>query len=41
VLGHEECGAVRAVFDKNTKDVESIAALIQPAVSLVMNSQVS
>lgn len=38
VLGHEECGAVRAVFDKNTKDVESIAALIQPAVSLVMNS---
>jgi carbonic anhydrase len=32
VLGHESCGAVKAVVDKNTQDIEQVAALIQPAV---------
>ncbi len=31
VLGHESCGAVQAVLDGNTKDIEAIAQLIQPA----------
>jgi len=32
VLGHKNCGAVSAVLEGNTKDIEPIAALIQPAV---------
>jgi carbonic anhydrase len=32
VLGHESCGAVQAVLEKNTADIEHVAALIQPAV---------
>ena len=32
VLGHENCGAVKAVFHGTTKDIESVAELIQPAV---------
>ena len=32
VLGHESCGAVQAVMEKNTADIEQIAALIQPAL---------
>jgi len=32
VLGHEGCGAVKAVIEKNTKDIEELAALIKPAV---------
>lgn len=32
VLGHERCGAVKAVVDGTTKDIESIAKLIEPAV---------
>lgn len=32
VLGHENCGAVGAVIDGNTKDIESVAELVQPAV---------
>lgn len=32
ILGHESCGAVKAVIDKNTADIEQVAALIQPAV---------
>lgn len=32
VLGHKNCGAVRAVLDGNTKDIEAIATLIEPAV---------
>jgi carbonic anhydrase len=32
VLGHENCGAVGAVIDGNTKDIEAVAELIQPAV---------
>lgn len=35
VLGHENCGAVQAVLDGNTKDIEPIANLIQPAVDAV------
>ncbi len=33
VLGHEGCGAVKAVLDKNVKDIETVAALIEPAVA--------
>ncbi len=32
VLGHENCGAVNAVIKGTTKDIESIARLIEPAV---------
>jgi carbonic anhydrase len=32
VLGHASCGAIRAVMDKQTTDIEHIAALIQPAL---------
>lgn len=31
VLGHENCGAVKAVIDGNTKDIEAVATLIEPA----------
>ncbi len=31
VLGHENCGAVKAVLDGNTKDIEAVATLIEPA----------
>jgi len=33
VLGHASCGAVKAVLEKNTADIEQVAALIQPAVT--------
>ena len=32
VLGHENCGAVKAVVDGTTKDIEAVAKLIEPAV---------
>ncbi len=32
VLGHENCGAVEAVIEGTTKDIENVAALIAPAV---------
>lgn len=32
VLGHESCGAVKAVLEKNTADIEDVAALIEPAI---------
>ena len=32
VLGHENCGAVNAVIQGTTKEIESIATLIEPAV---------
>jgi carbonic anhydrase len=32
VLGHESCGAVSAVLRGETKEIENIAALIQPAI---------
>jgi len=37
VMGHESCGAVKAVFDGNTKDIPAIAKLIQPSVDVVKN----
>lgn len=32
VMGHESCGAVKAVLEKNTKDIEELASLIKPAI---------
>jgi carbonic anhydrase len=32
VLGHENCGAVDNVLKGNTKDIEAVATLIEPAV---------
>jgi carbonic anhydrase len=32
VLGHESCGAVGAVLDGTTADIEAVAQLIQPAI---------
>jgi carbonic anhydrase len=32
VLGHQNCGAVSAVLQGNTKDIENVAMLIQPAI---------
>ena len=32
VLGHENCGAVHAVLDKNTKDIPAVAKLIEPSI---------
>jgi len=32
VLGHENCGAVKAVMTNQTADIKNIAALIQPSV---------
>ena len=31
VLGHENCGAVKAVLHGQTKDIEAVAELIEPA----------
>lgn len=31
VLGHEYCGAVKAVLDGQTKEIEAVAQLIEPA----------
>ncbi len=31
VMGHENCGAIKAVLAGTTKDIESVAELIQPA----------
>ena len=32
VKGHENCGAVTAVLDGKTKDIEAVASLIEPAI---------
>lgn len=32
VLGHEQCGAIKAVMTGQTKDLEAIAALISPCI---------
>lgn len=39
VLGHENCGAVSAVVQRNTKDIESVAALIEPAIKASENQE--
>lgn len=32
ILGHESCGAVSAVYENNTEDIEEIAFLIKPSL---------
>lgn len=32
VMGHEACGAVTAVMDGNTADIEAVAKLIEPSI---------
>ena len=32
ILGHQNCGAVNAVIEGHTKNIESVAKLIEPAV---------
>ncbi len=32
VMGHENCGAVTAVLEEKTKDIQAVADLIEPAV---------
>jgi carbonic anhydrase len=32
VLGHENCGAVHAVLEKNTKGIPAVAKLIEPSI---------
>ncbi len=38
VLGHENCGAVAAVLENNTRDIPAIAKLISPAVNTKKHS---
>ena len=33
VLGHENCGAIKAVLSNDTKDIEAVAKLITPAIA--------
>lgn len=33
VLGHENCGAVKAVLENNTSSIKAVAALIAPAIA--------
>ncbi len=35
VLGHENCGAVKAVLEGTTQDIEAVAKLIEPAVKKI------
>jgi carbonic anhydrase len=39
VLGHESCGAVNAVLNKQTQDIEAVAALIEPAIQSVRGKE--
>ena len=39
VLGHERCGAVQAVLNNQSKAIESVAALIEPAVKSIENKK--
>lgn len=36
VLGHENCGAIQAVLNNQTKDIESVANLIKPSLAKLM-----
>ncbi len=38
VLGHESCGAVKAVLNDQTKTIEALANLIEPAISKVKDA---
>lgn len=37
VLGHQNCGAIKAVLDGNTKDIEPIADLVAPSIEHTKN----
>jgi carbonic anhydrase len=39
VVGHENCGAIKAVLAGTTKDIESVAELIQPAADATKNQK--
>ncbi len=39
VLGHENCGAVHAVVENQTADIETVAKLIEPAVEEAQKSK--
>ena len=39
VMGHEDCGAIKAVLAGNTKDIESVAELLQPAADATENQK--
>lgn len=41
VLGHENCGAVNAVVNGTTEDIEAVAELIEPAVKQVRKNNPS
>jgi len=41
VLGHESCGAIKAVLEKNKEDIEQVAALIQPALKKNMTLELA
>lgn len=41
VLGHESCGAVTAVLRGETKEIESIAELIEPAVQSISDLELA
>lgn len=32
ILGHESCGAVSAVMEGNTSEIQAVASLIKPAI---------
>lgn len=40
VLGHESCGAVTAVMQGNTTDIEQVADLIKPAVKKIASTDI-
>jgi len=39
VLGHENCGAIGAVIDNNTQDIQAVAKLIEPSVEKAKESK--
>lgn len=38
VMGHESCGAIKAVLAGTTEDIEDVASLIQPAIKNITNA---
>ncbi len=39
VLGHENCGAIQAVINGQTQDIESVASLITPSLELARTQE--
>lgn len=39
VMGHENCGAIEAVMNGNTEEIESIAQLIAPSITLARSQK--